>query len=52
METTNQKLIINIQKIKRKEFKYFTKQSQQNMTKESKEQRTTSKTIKQVIKQQ
>ena len=46
MVTTNQKPVINIQKIKRKESKYITKESQQNMKKSKRKnnQRKTTKT--------
>ena len=54
MVTTNQKPVIDMEKIKRKESKYITKESQQTMREESrrrKEHRRTTKTIiKQVIK--
>ena len=54
--TTNQKLVIDMQKIKKKESKYITKVSQQTMREESKRRnnhgRTTKTTTKQVTKWQ
>ena len=49
MVTTKQKLIVNTQKIKRKEYNHTTKKSHQTMKEESrrrKEQRGTIKTIR------
>jgi len=53
--TTNQKLLIDMQRIKRKESKYVTKESQQSMkeSKRRKDQRKTTKTMtKQVTERQ
>ena len=51
METTNQKLVIDTQRIKRKEPKYIAKESQLIMREENKrrkEERTTKTIIRQV----
>ena len=55
MVTTNQKPLINMQRIKRKESKYIIEENQQNMkeTETGKDQRTSSQTTtEQVIKWQ
>ena len=55
MVTTNQKLVIDMQRIKRKESKFITKVSQKTMREETKrknEQRTTKTNRKQVTKWQ
>ena len=55
MVTTNQKPVLAMQKIKRKEYKHISKESHQITREESqrrKKERTTKTTIKQVTKWQ
>ena len=50
MVTTNQKPVIDMQKIKRKESKYITKEGQQIMRQESKRRKEQERTTKTTIK--
>jgi len=52
MVTTNQKSVIDMEKIKRKESKYITKESQQTVREAREYQRTTKTITKQVTKWQ
>jgi len=51
METTNQKPVIDMQKIKRKESTYITKESQQTLREETKRRKEQKRTTKTAINQ-